>query len=421
MQLLARSTDHPLGQRGERATILGATSGDTGGAAVEAFRAWKRVEVVALLPEGRVDEVQRRQITTREADNVPCVAVEGAFDDCQALVKAIFHDHAFGTSSTLLRRSTRSTSPASSPRRSYYFTTAAALGAPHRPVTFSVPSGNFGDALRRLRGQAHGPAHRPDRGRHQRQRHPRPAPSRPAATSRRRRPTTSPAMDIESASNFERLLSEAQRDGGGRPATDPRPLAEHRLHDRSRPLAAIRLEFSASAVGEDEVRRDMGRDLPGRSATRWNPHTAIGLASGRAALRADPSVPMVALGTAHPAKFPTPSRRRPGSGPASRPSGWDLLDAAKCFTTHGPQRSGPIENVVRSRARAAGDLDRVAQGQSLNDQRPAYEANLRVGAPREEAVPTMYAAERHAGRDRDQRSPSPPRPRWASGSGPAPR
>src|SRR5262249_3351323 len=144
LQLLARLMDHALAARGERTTIVVATSGDTGGAAVEAFRGRERADLFVLFPAGRISEVQRRMMTTAAADNVHAIAVEGTFDDCQALVKGLFNHHSFrdrvrlsGVNSINWARIVAQVV--------YYFTAAATLGAPHRKVAFTVPTGNFGD------------------------------------------------------------------------------------------------------------------------------------------------------------------------------------------------------------------------------------------------------------------------------------
>src|SRR6202140_185903 len=146
MQLVARLMDHVLQARAERTTIVVATSGDTGGAAVEAFRGRAQVDVVVLFPQGRISEVQRRMMTTVPDANVHALAVEGTFDDCQALVKAMFNHHAFrdrvrlsGVNSINWARIVA--------QAVYYFTAAVALGAPHRKVAFTVPTGNFGDVF----------------------------------------------------------------------------------------------------------------------------------------------------------------------------------------------------------------------------------------------------------------------------------
>ena len=146
MQLLGRLMDHALKARGARATIVGATSGDTGSAAVEAFRGLDQVDVFILYPHGRVSDVQRRQMTTVDASNVHAIAVEGTFDDCQNALKAMFNHARFrdelrlsGVNSINWARVAAQTV--------YYFTAAVALGSPHRSVSFSVPTGNFGDIL----------------------------------------------------------------------------------------------------------------------------------------------------------------------------------------------------------------------------------------------------------------------------------
>src|SRR6185312_11549480 len=144
MQLVARLMDHALRLRGERTTIVVATSGDTGGAAVEAFRGRGQVDLVVLFPHGRISEVQRRMMTTVPDDNIHAVAVEGTFDDCQALVKAMFNHHAFRDRVSLSGVNSINWARIVA-QAVYYYTAAAALGAPQRKVAFTVPTGNFGD------------------------------------------------------------------------------------------------------------------------------------------------------------------------------------------------------------------------------------------------------------------------------------
>src|SRR4029077_16661213 len=213
MQLLARLMDHALAARGERTTIVAATAGDTGGAAVEAFRGRERADLFVLFPQGRISDVQRRRMTTASDENVHALAIEGTFDDCQALVKGLFNHHAFrdrvrlsGVNSINWARIVAQVV--------YYFTAAVALGSPHRTVAFTVPTGNFGDVyagyvalsmglpVDRLviatnvndilaRTLANGPYE----------------PRSVIATM-------SPSMDIQVASNFERILFELYgRDG----------------------------------------------------------------------------------------------------------------------------------------------------------------------------------------------------------------
>jgi threonine synthase len=350
MQLLGRLMDHVLEKRGQRATIVGATSGDTGGAAIEAFRGLSRVDVFILYPHGRVSEVQRRQMTTVADDNVHAIAVEGDFDDCQALVKAMFNHHAFrdelglsGVNSINWARIVAQVV--------YYFTAAVSLGGPHRPVSFSVPTGNFGDILAGWVARQMGlpidvlnvATNTND------------ILARTLATGRYEVtgvvPTTSPSMDIQVSSNFERVLFEAH----GRDAAAVRQMMAGLGQSGSFTIAEpamirLRREFSASAVREPEVAAEMARS--------WNdagylldPHTAIGVASGREALAKSPSVPMVVLGTAHPAKFPDAVEAATGVRPALPAHLSDLLER-KERTTVLPRDQAGIEAFVRAHARA---------------------------------------------------------------------
>jgi threonine synthase len=214
MQLLARLMDHALAKRGKRATIVGATSGDTGGAAIEAFRGSSRVDVVILFPDGRVSDVQRRMMTTPTEGNVHAVAVKGTFDDCQSLVKAMFNDHAFrdrmglsGVNSINWARIVAQVT--------YYFVAAVALGAPHRPVTFAVPTGNFGDILAGWVAKRMGlPIEKLIVASNENDILPR-AHATGVYEMRGVKETSSPSMDIQISSNFERYLFEASgRDSG---------------------------------------------------------------------------------------------------------------------------------------------------------------------------------------------------------------
>src|SRR5690606_17852061 len=144
LQLLGRLFDHILTQQGKRVTIVGATSGDTGSAAIEACRDRASIDIFMLHPKSRVSEVQRRQMTTVLSKNVHNIAIDGTFDDCQAMVKAMFNDLAFRDAIHLSAVNSINWARVMA-QVVYYVTTAVALGAPHRPVAFSVPTGNFGD------------------------------------------------------------------------------------------------------------------------------------------------------------------------------------------------------------------------------------------------------------------------------------
>ncbi len=314
MQLLARLIDHGLAVRGERATIVVATSGDTGGAAVEAFRGSTQADVFVLFPQGRISEVQRRMMTTAAVDNVHVLAIEGTFDDCQAIVKGLFNDHVFrdrvhlsGVNSINFARIVA--------QAVYYFAAAAALGAPHRPVAFTVPTGNFGDVFAGFVAAQMGlPVHRLVIATNVND-----ILARMLATGvyqvREVVATTSPSMDIQVSSNFERLLFESCNRDARPVRTAMAALAKsHSFSVPARALAQMRTLFTADHADEEDtaatirtVRRETGYLL--------DPHTAVAMAVAEKEPR-DPSVPMVVLSTAHPAKFPAAVEAACGVRPA---------------------------------------------------------------------------------------------------------
>ncbi|MDX2204825.1 MAG: threonine synthase [Hyphomicrobiaceae bacterium] len=329
MQLLARLMDRVLAARGERATIVGATSGDTGGAAIEAFRGSRRVDCIILFPNGRVSDVQRRMMTTAREDNVHALAIDGTFDDCQALVKGMFNDHGFrdrvrlaGVNSINWARIVA--------QITYYLVAGAALGSPHRKVSFAVPTGNFGDifagyAARQMglpvetlaiatndndilrRAHAHG-----------------------SYQVQGVAATTSPSMDIQISSNFERYLFEASgRDAAwvrGRMG-ELQQSGEFRLGEAVQ--ARMTADFAAASASEAEVaatirrvRRDSGYLL--------DPHTACGVVAAEKVLPRG-VVPRVVLATAHPAKFPDAVEAIAGERPALPPRLGTLLTEPERF------------------------------------------------------------------------------------------
>ncbi len=353
MQLLARFMDRALAQRGERATIVAATSGDTGGAAVEAFRSCTRVDVVILFPNGRVSDVQRRQMTTVDAPNIHAVAVEGNFDDCQALVKAMFNDHAFRDRQRLAAVNSINWARIVA-QVVYYFTAAVSLGAPHRPVSFVVPTGNFGDVFAGWVAKRMGlPIERLvvatnvndilartiETGRYE---------------VRGVLPTSSPSMDIQVSSNFERLLFEAE---GRDPAAVRRHMASLAQSGAftisGTPIAAIRGEFDAGRASEEETVAIMKR-LRKDAGYLLDPHTAVAMAVGEN-IGGDPSVPRIVLGTAHPAKFPDAVKAATGEHPALPDHVADILDRKERFTIV-PNDLAKIQDFVAAHARAAKEV-----------------------------------------------------------------
>ena len=350
MQLLGRMMDHVLAERGQRATIVGATSGDTGSAAVAAFAGSSRVDVFVLYPQGRVSEVQRRQMTTVAAPNVHAIAVEGSFDDCQALVKAMFADAPFREGMRLSGINSINWARVAA-QSVYYVTAAVALGGPHRPVSFSVPTGNFGDVLAGYVAKRMGlPVETLVIATNENDILPRTlASGRYEVTGVV--PTTSPSMDIQVSSNFERLLFDA---GGREPAPVRSMMASLKQSGafsiEATTLAAIRRDFATATVREDAVAGEIARTWR-ECRYLLDPHTAIAVRAARDRLAVVPAVPVVALSTAHPAKFPDAVERASGIRPQLPPHLADLLERHERMTLL-PNDLSAIEAHIRREARA---------------------------------------------------------------------
>lgn len=344
MQILARLYDHLLGAEGRVQTILCATSGDTGGAAVEAFRGAKNVKVVALFPEGRISEVQRRFMTTADESNVACVAVKGSFDDCQAIVKQAFQDQSLRQAVDLSGVNSINFARIAA-QAVYYFTTASSLGAPQRPVSFAVPSGNFGDAFAGYVAYRMGlPVARILVATNAND-----ILARTFETGRYSRgkvhPTISPAMDIQSASNFERLYFE----GVEREATETArafvAFADSGAIDvPPKAFAAMRELFRGAAVSEDDTARAIVSTL-NETGEVVDPHTAVALAAlSRANAMAGP---VVVMSTAHPAKFPDAVLKACGVRPALPRGAADLASRSERFDRL-PAEAETIKAYVRA-------------------------------------------------------------------------
>lgn len=314
MQLLGRLMDQILTSRGERTTIVVATSGDTGGAAIEAFRGRARADLFVLFPQGRISDVQRRMMTTAEDDNVHALAIEGTFDDCQAIVKSMFNHHAFRDQARLSGVNSINWARIVA-QVVYYFTAAVALGAPRRKVAFTVPTGNFGDVYAGYVALRMGlPIDRLVIATNVND-----ILARTLATGtydlRGVVATSSPSMDIQVASNFERLLFDAY----GRDGAPVRQLMAsldqaRRFALSERALSGIRAVFSADRADEEETAATI-RTVLRETGHFIDPHTAVGVAVAEKDTR-DPSIPMVVLGTAHPAKFPDAVEAACGVRPA---------------------------------------------------------------------------------------------------------
>ncbi|MCA0420278.1 MAG: threonine synthase [Proteobacteria bacterium] len=350
MQLLGRLMDHVLGQRGQRATIVGATSGDTGGAAIDAFKGLKSVDVFILYPQGRVSDVQRRQMTTVDADNVHAIAVEGTFDDCQSLVKAMFNHHAFRDEIGLSGVNSINWARIAA-QVVYYFTAAVSLGGPARQVSFTVPTGNFGDILAGWVAKQMGlPIERLGIATNSNDILARTLETG-AYEMRGVQATTSPSMDIQISSNFERLLFEAHgRDGAAVRRLMQSLQQSGRFEIAGEPLQRIRSEFDAAAQSEDQIAAEIRKSWT-EAGYLLDPHTAIGVGAARQALKRDPATPMIVLGTAHPAKFPAAVKAASGIEPALPAHLADLMERQERVTLL-PNDLGKIEAFVREHARA---------------------------------------------------------------------
>jgi threonine synthase len=305
MQFLGGMFDHVLSKQGKRVTIIGATSGDTGSAAIEAVRGKSSIDIFMMHPKGLVSEVQRRQMSTVRDSNIHNIALEGTFDDCQDMVKAMFNDPSFRARHPLSAVNSINWARIMA-QIVYYITAATQLGAPDSPVSFSVPTGNFGNVFAGYAAVRMGlPVEQflvasnsndiltrfLDSG---------------VMEMKGVSATTSPSMDIQISSNFERLLFEITGRDGARVAAlmeEFQSTGRYQVSDDE--IAEIRTLFTGACFDNDRVAAEIKHYYASRHNKPENlidPHTAIALAAARENRR-DPSVPMVVLSTAHPAKF----------------------------------------------------------------------------------------------------------------------
>ncbi len=345
MQLLARLMDWSLERSRSRATIVGATSGDTGGAAIEAFRHSRNASIYILHPHGRVSDVQRRQMTTVRAPHVHNIALEGTFDDCQSIVKALFNDLAFRDEMTLAGVNSINWVRVMA-QISYYIFAGLALGAPDRAVSFTVPTGNFGNVFAGLMAKRMGlPIDRLviatnandilDRtvksGRYE---------------VKGVHATTSPSMDIQVSSNFERLVFLANNRDASAVLRAMDGLKQSQAFTLATPaLQAIRDEFDSGATGEMETAGTI-RAILAETGEILDPHTAVGVAVARQHMGASP---MVTLATAHPAKFPDAVQAAAGVRPGLPSRFEHLMTAQESFTVL-PNSVEAVKEHIKARA-----------------------------------------------------------------------
>jgi threonine synthase len=350
LQLVGPLFDHVLARRQERVTIIGATSGDTGSAAIEACRDRATLDVFILYPHGRITEVQRRQMTTVTAANVHTIAIEGTFDDCQDLVKAMFADARFRARHNLSAVNSINWARVMA-QVVYYVAAAVALGAPDRAVSFAVPTGNFGNVY----------------AAHVARRMGLPIAELRIGTNRNDilarfledgamtiagvEPSLSPSMDIQVSSNFERLYFELKgRDGAATAAglksfrsTGTLPTSDTEWREARTLFSAVRIDDDATLTEIATTYRTTGELL--------DPHSAVAVAAAKGARR-DNAAPMVALASAHPAKFPDAVERATGIRPPLPMRMADLYDRPERISVL-PSDLAAVQRFIAERARPA--------------------------------------------------------------------
>lgn len=329
LQLLGNLFGYVLNKNNDKITIVGATSGDTGSAAIDCVQGSDRAQIFMLHPKGRVSDVQRRQMTTVIEDNVHNIAIEGDFDDCQAMVKALFNDLEFRDKISLSAVNSINWARVMA-QIVYYFTSAVALGSPERKVSYSVPTGNFGDVYAGYIAKQMGL----------------PIEQLVVATNvndilsrtinggeykvGETIPTISPSMDIQVSSNFERLLYNVYDGNGAEIRNLMENLKQGGLYNIAEgPLETTKATFDAMRVSEEETFDTIG-DVFKRGGQVIDPHTAVGVKAAREKWN-DKSIPMISLSTAHPAKFPEAVKEVTGIHPELPAHMADLFEREEKF------------------------------------------------------------------------------------------
>ena len=350
LQAVGLMFDRVLQARGSRITIVGATSGDTGSAAIEATKNRAAVDIFILHPEGRTSDVQRRQMTTVSANNVHNIAVKGTFDDCQDMVKAMFADTNFRGDLNLSAVNSINWARIMA-QVVYYFWAALAVGAPYRSVAFSVPTGNFGNVFAGFVAQRMGlPIAKFIVGSNSNDILTRFFETG-AMTQQGVVATLSPSMDIQVSSNFERLLFEnLHRDGAAvsRLMDQLKQSGSYRVPDEA--YQAMVAGFTGRRLDDAGTKRIIG-DTYKSTGELIDPHTAVGLYAARAA-NLPAELPRLTLATAHPAKFPAAVKDATGIAPALPASLADLFTRKERFTVL-PNDLAQVKAFVRAHARSA--------------------------------------------------------------------
>jgi len=344
MQLIGQMFQAALTRSGKRITIVGATSGDTGSAAIEAFKGLDNVDVFILFPHGRVSEVQRRQMTTPAEANVHALAVDGDFDDCQARLKDMFNDFDFRDEVGLAGVNSINWGRVLA-QVVYYFTSAVSLGAPHRKVSFTVPTGNFGDIFAGYIAKRMGlPIDRLVIATNQND-----ILHRTMETGAQIKegvtPSISPSMDIQVSSNFERALFEAYGRDGAVVAAQMDELKDKGAFTISQgAIDFLRDQFDSGRASEDETLAQIKAEIS-RSGELLCPHSAVGV---KVADEHQGATPMITLATAHPAKFPDAVEQASGIRPALPDRMADLFDRPERVTRVANDLDA-LETLIRER------------------------------------------------------------------------
>jgi threonine synthase len=343
MQLIGQMMQAALAKTGGRVTIVGATSGDTGSAAMEAFRGLSNVDLFILYPHGRVSAVQRRQMTTPVEPNVHALAMDGDFDDCQARVKDMFNDFAFRDEVRLA--GVNSINWARVLAQVVYFVySAVALGAPGRSVSFTVPTGNFGDIFAGYIARKMGlPIERLVIATNHNDILHRALTTGDYVTDGVK-PSISPSMDIQVSSNFERALFDAYGHDGAAVSSLMAELRAGGFHISQGALQMLRDTFASGRCSEDETRATI-RAAFAQTGEVLCPHSAVGVKVGEDFLG---PTPMITLATAHPAKFPDAVEAAMGIRPALPARMADLFDRPERMTRV-PDDLAAIQNLIRER------------------------------------------------------------------------
>ena len=343
MQLIGQLFQAALAKRGEKITIVGATSGDTGSAAIEAFRGLDNVNVFILFPNGRVSDIQRKQMTTPDDANVHALALDGDFDDCQAALKDMFNDFEFRDGVKLAGVNSINWARVLA-QVVYYFTSAVSLGAPHRKVSFTVPTGNFGDIFAGYIAKRMGlPIERLVIATNQNDILHRTMETG-AYTKEGVTPSISPSMDIQVSSNFERALFDAYDRDGNAVSQLMNELKMGTFRISQGAMEVLREHFSSGRASEEQTMATIKAEYL-KTGEVMCPHTAVGVKVGNENLG---DTPMVTLSTAHPAKFPDAVEHAMGERPDLPPHMADMMDKEE-RVTEVPNDLEHLQTLIRER------------------------------------------------------------------------